>query len=97
MQGFRAGLRIVWSGYVGVGTIYGFWVLLVTQFRDCGLFTCLPDYWWQFLVVIYSIAVGVFRGALWLPNLILSILQGTFVSDWVLLQDVTPLATIISN
>jgi hypothetical protein len=92
-----------------VGGIYFFWVLTILQFRECGLFGAACS--WKLdtsgeivlsivlailpQVAVYSVLIAFFRAVLWLPNLIIELLRGSFL-DWLLVRDVPPMKDFLS-
>jgi hypothetical protein len=68
--------------YVIGGMLYGFWNLTFINLRICGLSACMPDAFPKTLMIV-AVAIG--RGILWLPNLLLSLRDGNFVDEWLLL------------
>jgi hypothetical protein len=105
----KSAMRRFLSFYVSVGVIYFFWVLTILQFRECGLFgaSCswkldtsgeivlgimlaiLPP------VAVYSVPIAFFRAVLWLPELIIQLLRGSFL-DWLLVRNVPSMKDFLS-
>ncbi|MEY9198462.1 hypothetical protein ABIA16_003578 [Sinorhizobium fredii] len=93
------------SIYLSIAMAYGLWVMVVLQFRTCGLLSSCPDLptypsrvvnvALAFLpdIALYSILIAIGRGLAWLPNLILAVggYQGQRFLDWFLARDVLPM------
>lgn len=93
-------LRVV-AWYLSLGFGYGLWVMIVLQFKACGMFASCPDlpsYPSTIVNVLltvlpdalpYSVFIAIGRGITWLPNLLLALsgFQGASFMDWLLVRD----------
>jgi hypothetical protein len=96
--------------YLSGGVAYGLWVLVVLQFRTCGIFSSCPDLpafpsriinaVLAFMpdAVLYSLLIAIGRGITWLPNLVMALIgydDQSFL-DWFLVRDVMPMPEFYS-
>lgn len=72
--------------YLSVANAYGLWVLVLLNFKECGMFgtACTP-----FFTQVVSAIIAAVRGITWLPEMIISLLRGQFL-DWLFCETFMP-------
>jgi hypothetical protein len=108
LRALSSKLRFVARTYLTIALVYGAWVLVLLQFGECGLFgtackltadttgsAILSAVLWVVPpIAVYSLPIAFFRGILWLPNLLIAIVQSSFF-DWLFVRDVPPMNDFI--